>query len=132
MEEAKIGEALYDLLSKQIDLETLHEGRVTPVTFGQGENFSALYYNTKGLKRLACRTPDGTKQGLLEIGLVAKNSIELETLADTVNDVLDGYEGNHLGYQISLEINDDDFDETDPDLEAFYKRLFFDLTVTKL
>ncbi|QHV99224.1 hypothetical protein [Spirosoma endbachense] len=130
--DAKIGEALYDLLNTQIDLESLHEGRVTPVTFAQADSFSALYYNTKGLKKLACRTPDQTKQGLLEIGLVAKNSIELETLADTVNDVLDGYEGVHLGYQISLEINDDDFDETDPDIGAFYKRQFFDLTVTKL
>lgn len=127
-----IGEALYDLLSTQTDLNAIHEGRVTPVTFGQADEFPALYYNTKGLKKLACRTPSATKQGLLEIGLIASNSIEIEALADTVNEVLDGYEGIHLGYQISLEVNDDDFDETDPDIDAFYKRLFFDLTVTKL
>ena len=128
----RIGNALYDFLSKQPDLLALHEGRVTPVVFEQADAFPALYYNTKGLRPLACRGGSATKQGLLEIGAIASNSEAIELLADTLLEALDRYDGVHLGYQISIETNDDDFDEADPDISAFYKRLIFDLTVTKL
>ncbi|GAB3881282.1 hypothetical protein [Spirosoma agri] len=128
----RIGNALYDLLSTQPDLLALHGGRVTPVVFEQASAFPALYYNTKGLRPLGCRGGSATKQGLLEIGAIANNSEEIEGLADTLVEVLNRYDGIHLGYLVSIETNDDDFDEADPEISAFYKRLIFDLTVTKL
>ncbi len=128
-----IVEAIYDLLSTLIPVTDLIEDRVYPVAFEQTGTLPAITYNTRSMTPVSCRKSDGkTKEGLLEIGVLASGTLELVTLSETISDNLIGYAGTHAGYYLQIESSDEDFDESAEDINAMFKRLQFELTTTKL
>lgn len=129
-----IGEALYDLLSTNTAIVDLVEDRVSPVAFREAETFPGINYNTQGItKGGLCRGQSAnTWTGLLEIGMLASNTVELETLSDTITQELDNYDGIHAGYRLSIDASNAEFDEKVEDFSAYYKALQFDFTATKL
>lgn len=128
-----IAEAVYDLLSTDDDIAAIVGERIYPVAFTQSEQFPALTYNIKRGFGLECRDPSNkTKSKLLEIAILASTAYELQTLAELLDAKLANYSGTHAGYYLQVEPNDDDFDEDASDINALFKRLQFDLTITKL
>lgn len=127
-----IGEALYDLLSTNPAIIAMVGNRVSSISFREAEVLPGLNYNTRSVVSVPCRNPGQDKTGILEIGMLAGNEVELERLSDTVTSALDRYQGVHLGYALYIEANDNDFDENVEDLNSFYKALQFDFTASKL
>ncbi len=126
-----IGEAIYDLLKNNGAIADLIDGRVTSIAFPQKGKFPAITYNVRKAKTAGCRDMERTKKRILEIAILANNSVELEEIADTTDDVLDGYEGIHQGYALSIQAIEDDFDEKVEDLTAYYKAQQYEVNATK-
>lgn len=128
-----IAEAITDLLENLPATATLIQDRVYPATFAQSGFYPALTYNTRDMRVLPCRDKSTrTRIGLLEIGILANSTYDLQNLSELLAVSLSHYEGTHAGYFLQVEENADEYDENAEEIDALFKRIQFDLTVTKL
>lgn len=129
----RLGDALFDMLKSQPAIAELVADRIYPVDFLSGDPLPALIYNTRGIKKIECRDETmNIRTGIVEIGILSVSPLDLEAIADTVLEELDGYTGIHAGFGLSLTAYDGEFDQKDFDIDAYYKPLQFEFSASKL
>ena len=124
--------AIVALLLADSAVSALVGERIRPVKFNQGQSFPMLEYSTDGVRKLDCRDPGDTYYGTVSIGILATDYAQLFDCTEAVRTCLDDFEGEVVGWSISIESGVENEEAEDQELGAYYKRLDFDCSGAKL
>lgn len=127
-----IGKVLRARLIASADIAGIVSDNISPVRFAEGQPIPAILYSTDDMAPISCRSAGNEYEGTVEIGLLATDYRQIDELIAAVRGALDNAAFTLAGWTLSFNSGTEGPDDQDELTDAYYKRLDFTVSATKI